>query len=250
MAFLQGADIPLTAQFFEYAGGPGAVLTGVTVTVTKVGDSTPTLGPVSAGISNPANGLYTYTWTTTAATAPGDYLVVWGGVDGDLEAVQASETVTVTEAVTGTWASIQDVVDITGATVTDAQLRRAQYVIDLVSGRTYEIHTVLVEEGRTRDLRWLKQAVAYQAAWMAAQPDMFTRLNLTSVNQDTAQAQMGASALTLAPLARRALHQVSWQGTRSVQVRTQRSRLLPGQGVQPAGAPVRDYGWEEWEPLR
>ena len=249
MSWLQGDNVSLSAQFYEYSGGPGAVLTSVTVTITKIGDTSPTLGPVSAGISNPANGLYTYVWTTSLDTDAADYTVVWDGTDGDLEAVQASEVITVTDAVTGTWASTADVQDITGVTVTDAQLRRAQYVIDIVSGRTYEIRPLLVQENRTRDLRWLKQAVAYQAAWMISQPDMFTRMNVTSVNQDTSQAQMGASALTLAPLARRALNRVSWKGTRSLQV--QRRPQADGLGVLPAGSPVYDYDWEEplWRPL-
>lgn len=249
MSYLQGDNVSLSAQFYEYAGGPGAILTDVTVTITKVGDSVPTLGPVSDGIGNPANGLYTYVWTTSLDTDAGDYTVVWDGTDGDDEPVQASEVVTIAEAVTGTWASIEDVSDITGVTVTSAQLRRAQYVIDIISGRTYEIRGLLVQEDRTRDLRWLKQAVAYQAAWMISQPDMFTRMNVTSVNQDTSQAQMGASALTLAPLARRALNRVSWRGTRSLQV--QRRRQTEGLGVLPAGSPVYDYDWEEplWRPL-
>lgn len=148
-----------------------------------------------------------------------------------------------------TWATTAEVADITGVTVTEAQLIRAQHVIDIVSGRTYEIHALLVEENRTRDLYWLKLAVAYQAAWMLSQPDMFTRMNVTSVNQDTSQAQMGASALTLAPLARRALNRVSWKGTRSLQV--QRPGQITGPIVLPAGSPVYDYDWEEplWQPL-
>ncbi|MBA5222226.1 hypothetical protein [Streptomyces griseoaurantiacus] len=248
MSFLQGTSVALSAQFYEYAGGPGAVLTDVTVRVTKVGDSGPTLGPVSEGVGNPADGLYTYLWSTSLDTDPGNYTVVWEGTDADLEPVQASEVITITAAILGTWASTADVEDITGVTVTEAQLRRAQSVIDMVSGRTYEIHDLLVRENRARDLRWLQQAVAYQAAWMISQPDMFTRMNVTSVNQDTSQAQMGASALTLAPLARRALNRVSWMGTRSVQVQRARST---GRGVQPAGSPVYDYDGEEplWRPL-
>ncbi|KND38479.1 hypothetical protein [Streptomyces acidiscabies] len=147
------------------------------------------------------------------------------------------------------WATTADVLDITGTTVTAAQLTRAQYVIDMLSGRTYDIHDLLVQENRTRDLYWLKLAVAYQAAWMISQPDMFTRMNVTSVNQDTSQAQMGASALVLSPLARRALNRVSWRGTRSLQV--QRHRQADDLGVLPAGSPVYDYAWEEplWRPL-
>ncbi|MCX4504567.1 hypothetical protein [Streptomyces anulatus] len=215
MAFLQGADVPLTAQFFEYAGGPGAVLTGVTVTVTKVGDSTPTLGPVSAGISNPANGLYAYTWTTTAATTPGDYLVVWNGVDGDLEAVQASETVTVTEASTGTWCSLADVEAITGHTVTTGQLFAASSVITLYANRSPDAVNGLLN----RDLYWLKQACAWQARWQAQQPGFDQKSVVTSVSQDTTQVAYGTEwAISLAPLAARALKNLSWKGTRSLRI--------------------------------
>ncbi|MFB7111731.1 hypothetical protein [Streptomyces sp. NPDC056291] len=147
-----------------------------------------------------------------------------------------------------TWATTADVLDITGVTVTEAQLTRAQHVIDMVSGRTYDIHDLLVAENRRRDLYWLKLAVAYQAAWMIAQPDMFTRMNVTRVDQDMSEAEMGASALVLAPLARRALNRLSWRGTRSLQVQRPRT---DGPRVLPAGSPVRDEDWEEplWRPL-
>ncbi|MGC5565336.1 hypothetical protein ACPYPG_21210 [Streptomyces sp. FR-108] len=215
MTFLQGASVALSAQFYEYAGGPGANLTGLTLTVTKVGDGTPTLGPLSSGISNPANGLYTYTWSTTLDTAAGDYTVVWNGVDASLETVQASEVVTVEQAVTGTWCSLADVQAITGKTVTAEELAAGSSVITLYANRNPAAVTGL----RVRDLYWLKQACAWQSLWQAQQPGYDQNSVVSGTNQDTVQVAYESEwNITLAPLAARALKNCSWKGSRTVRI--------------------------------
>ncbi len=219
--YLQGASIPLTAQFYEYAGGPGAVLTGVTVTITRVGDGSPTLGPTATGITNPANGLYAYTWNTSVSTTVGDYTVVWDGTDGDLEPVQASEVVTVAAAVSGTWCSLADVTAITGTTVTSAQLAAGSAVITIYTNRNPSASANLT----TRDLYWLQQACAWQARWQAQQPGYDQKSSVDNVNQDNTQVAYGKEwQISLAPLAARALKNLSWKGSRTVSVH---SSLVP-----------------------
>ncbi|MCX4232810.1 hypothetical protein [Streptomyces ortus] len=223
MSFLQGTTVALTAQFYEYAGGPGTNLASLTLTVTKVGDGTPTLGPLSTGVGNPANGLYTYAWSTSLATPAGDYTVVWDGTDADLEPVQASEVITVTEAVTATWCSLAEVEAITGKTVTAEQLAAASSVITLYANR----NPSAVQGLRVRDLYWLKQACAWQARWQSQQPGYDQNSVVSGTNQDTVQVGYESEwNITLAPLAARAMKNLSWKGSRTVRIDGDDSRRV------------------------
>jgi hypothetical protein len=65
----------------------------------------------------------------------------------------------------------------------------------------------------------MRRACAYQAAWMPSQPDMFTRLEMQAISATGRPVPIIASALTLAPMARRALNRVSWLKSRSLHVR-------------------------------
>ncbi|WP_018502990.1 hypothetical protein [Parafrankia discariae] len=118
------------------------------------------------------------------------------------------------------WATTADVAALTGVTVTDALLAQAQGVIDIHAGRTWADDLTRVGD---RDRSWLALAVAYQAAWMAAQIDLFSRTEVTAVNQDGMQYSPGhEDAMVLAPLARRSLRRLSWRRSRSVRVRPRR----------------------------
>lgn len=122
------------------------------------------------------------------------------------------------------WASIEQVATYTGETVTEQQLARAEATVDLATGRTYANDYARTDD---RDAYWLKLAVAYQAAWMLAQPDMFARTDVTNVAQDGGGTTgLTADALTLAPLAKRAIEHLSWRRTRSLSVRP-RAGLAP-----------------------
>ena len=116
-----------------------------------------------------------------------------------------------------TWATAADVLSLTGATVTDSQLTQANGAIELHAGRLY---TDAVTRTGTRDIEWVRRACAYQAAWMLSQPDMFARLDYTEVGKERGTpTKVTATAMTLAPLARRALGRVSWLRSRSLHVR-------------------------------
>lgn len=111
------------------------------------------------------------------------------------------------------WATATDVLDMTGVTVTDAQVLQAQTLIELFSGidESYSISG--------RDTRHLRMAVAYQAAWMKGQIDVTTRTDVATVTQDEMSfTYANADAPVLAPLARQALKRLSWKTTRSVMV--------------------------------
>ena len=118
------------------------------------------------------------------------------------------------------WATTTDVEDVTGQTVTDAQLALAAATVETHSGRPYTTDIAAVTG--TRDTHWLKRAEVFQAVWLLAQPDLLQRLNVTSITTTPGSGgttQLGVDALTLAPYAAKALQKLSWKRSRSVRVR-------------------------------
>lgn len=148
-----------------------------------------------------------------------------------------------------TWATEGDVASLTGVVVDSTQISQANAVIELHSGRLYSLSTLTNPNGVTntgpRDTEWMRRACAYQAAWMASQPDMFSRLDLNAVTQEGRAVGLKEYTLTLAPLARKALQRVSWLKSRSLHVR---SPFEDGLGAAVLGGPIMDYddmdgGW-------
>jgi hypothetical protein len=114
------------------------------------------------------------------------------------------------------WVTVQEVIDTTGVTVTDAQLAQAQSDIEIFTNRIYA-DTARI---RARDLHWLGQAVARQAAWLAGQFGLETRLDATQIQQDQVSTTLTGDGLVLAPMAARALKRVSWMRSRTVHIRS------------------------------
>lgn len=139
------------------------------------------------------------------------------------------------------WATVTDVSTITGSTVDAGQLARATSLIELAVGRT-EDNTFIP----ARDLRWLKRAVAYQAAWMLAQPDLLTKADVKSSSQDGAW-QVYKGGQLLAPLAKKCLKKLTWRGNRSVHTE---STLTTDSGHFYLGTEgivsIFDYQWDRW----
>lgn len=138
------------------------------------------------------------------------------------------------------WASTAAVADITGATVTAAQVTQAQADIEIFSNRIYTDTPRI----RTRDLYWLERAVAYQAAWAQGQFDLNTRLNTDQVQQDGVVANLSPDAVVLAPRAKQALQKVSWMRSRTVHIRS------AFEGAGPVGNVLSDSADDhlEWAP--
>ena len=114
------------------------------------------------------------------------------------------------------WCTAQDVIDATGVSVTDQQLAQAQADIEIFSNRIYTDKDRI----RPRDLYWLGQAVARQAAWIAGQFGLETRLDATQIQQDQVSTTLQGDGLVLAPMAARALKRVSWMRSRTVHIRS------------------------------
>lgn len=141
------------------------------------------------------------------------------------------------------WATAQDVIDCTGVSVTDQQRAQAQAAIEVFSNRIYA-DTARV---RTRDLYWLGRAVAYQAAWLAGQFGLESRLDATQLSQDQVSSTLTGDGLVLAPMAARALRKVSWMRSRTVHIRS----VVEGSGPA-VGDPLTDGSDDHlvWAPYR
>ena len=146
------------------------------------------------------------------------------------------------------WATTDDVSLITGATVTDGDLARAQSVIEVFVGRT-ESETS-TSRMTTAALGWLRKAVAYQAAWMKARPDLFEQVSVKRTSADGQTIEFTGDGQLLAPFAKRALKRLGWKGTRSIYapstLASARVRLYPAsEGV----VGVHDFPDDPWHPL-
>lgn len=114
------------------------------------------------------------------------------------------------------WATVTDVGDITGVSVDAATVAQAQGVIEVYANRTDDA----TDGFSARDLGWLKRAVCWQAAWLKDQYGYTSRQRARSTSQDgTSITRVADSDQDLAPLAARALKNLSWLGSRTTRAR-------------------------------
>jgi hypothetical protein len=127
---------------------------------------------------------------------------------------------------TMTWATAQDVLNITGQQVSDQQVIYAGFTIDMFTGRPYSFtgpdgqEYNWYENTGDIDAYYLKLAVVFQTVWIQAQPDMMSRLDLANVPAKGRPLTLNVGALLLGPLAKKALSRVSWLRSRALHVRS------------------------------
>lgn len=115
------------------------------------------------------------------------------------------------------WATTGNVANYTGVTVTAAQVEQAQVLVEVFADTTEDASTA--GNISPKNLRLLRFAVAYQAAWLDSHPDAFQNLDLTQIQQDGIVATMQHNnALVLAPMAKRCVDRLSWRRTRSLRI--------------------------------
>lgn len=140
------------------------------------------------------------------------------------------------------WATTSDVIAFTGINATAAQVDQAQGVVEMFADVTEDSVTLA-----PKNLRLLKQAVAYQAAWITQHPDWAVNMDTTNVSQDQVSATfLHANAGILAPLAKRCIDRLSWKRNRGLRIRR---RLDAGQiprtmNVINAAADDNDPRWQ------
>lgn len=187
--------LPVTLTIEPAAGG-GVIL--MTTAVTHVGD-----------------GTFSYAWTPDAVDEPTDYLVRWDGTG--VEDIPAAEVVTVLPGVTGTWATVGEVLAVTGITRSAEVVALASSMIETYSGAMVDMPDVAIS---VKDRRHLMRATSWQAAWLtpARIANLITeRESAKSVSADTVRIEREAPVeVMLAPMAIRELKSLSWVGTRSI----------------------------------
>lgn len=108
------------------------------------------------------------------------------------------------------WATVADVADVTGETVTEANVKTAARTLETMIGLIEAVDRPSISD---RDRYWLRQAVCFQAPFVRDNPDLFSRADVTSAAQDGESASFrNVDAHILAPLARKAIRRLSWRG--------------------------------------
>ena len=111
------------------------------------------------------------------------------------------------------WCTVAQVAEVTGKTVSDVDRNVAAYAVELITGLIESVPRVDITR---RDAYWLRQAVAFQAAWLADTPDYLERNDVSAAAQDGQSVSLKPDALVLAPLTRRAIKRLSWRGSRTI----------------------------------
>jgi hypothetical protein len=133
-----------------------------------------------------------------------------------------------------TWATPSETLAYTRISVSQDNLDAAQAMIELFSDVIYEqtVDTSGTALISAKNLRLLKMATAYQAAWMTEHPDLFTHTDIQSINQDGIfYVHAHENSYLLAPMARRALKRLSWMRNKNIRVRPSRNRVISKQFV-------------------
>lgn len=144
------------------------------------------------------------------------------------------------------WATTTDVLNMTGETVTEAEVTQAQYLVELFADVTEDSDSFIA----TKNLRLLKQAVAYQTAWMVQHPDVFSVIDVTSATQDGMSWLIGnPGSAVMAPLARMAIARLSWKRNRSIYIRPMggRQNYIPN-NLNTTNSDLDDRR-TDWQPL-
>ncbi|WP_328494108.1 hypothetical protein OHS59_16235 [Streptomyces sp. NBC_00414] len=116
------------------------------------------------------------------------------------------------------WCTTSDVLAYTEVTVTEAKVDMAQLLIEIFADTTEDASDLGIIS--TTNLRLLKAAVAYQAAWMNAHPDQFTNSDFEAFQQDGLSVDnRHANSMILAPMAKRCIDRLSWKRNRNTYIR-------------------------------
>jgi hypothetical protein len=143
-------------------------------------------------------------------------------------------------------ATPEEVNDITGKSVSSADIARAQAMVEDATG--VDLSPDPLPAYYTRDLRLLKRAIIWQTAYLDDHPDLLSREpNLTSASTNgnsMSWGEGGSAATLLAPLADMSLRRLSWRRSRSIPLvrapdQPKRAQTLVNDGLD-----------SEWMPLR
>lgn len=123
------------------------------------------------------------------------------------------------------WATVEQVENQTGVTVSAETIALASSMIDTFTGADEELPEDAIS---AVDRRHLRKATGWQAVWIAGKPGLITERELvTQVTSDgqsmSRESQMDAMC---APFAKREIASLSWMGTGTVRIRPVADGLL------------------------
>lgn len=123
------------------------------------------------------------------------------------------------------WATVGETLTYTKITVDEGDIEAAQFMIEIFADVTEDADANI----SSKNLRLLKMAVAYQAAWISDHPDIFTHVDVSTMLQDGIQfTNAHANAGVLAPMAKRAIDRLSWRRNRSIRIKRSKSSTSRG----------------------
>lgn len=152
-----------TTITFSVANGAGAII----------------YGPVTAGVSHIGTGAYLFTWAVPAQQELGAYTAIWTATFGTVPNV-TTQSFTVASASGGTWCALTDIPALTGQPQpSQGSLTAAQSMLEALIHRVWRATDV-----ERRDYYWLQRAVAWQAVYVEAHPELATMMDVASISQD------------------------------------------------------------------
>ena len=146
----RGSATTLTAEFFQYPGGPLTDVTGITIKITRISDGVVIVN--GASVTHVGVGTYSYVWAIDVASPLGDYLIQWVSNEGT-----AVETISVVEAAASLGTGPCDTWPVTWNTqclgeldpaVTGTALRAASELLWLRSGQRFGLCTQVLRPCR------------------------------------------------------------------------------------------------------
>lgn len=220
-----------TTLTFSVADGAGAV----------------EFGPVTAGISHIGTGVYLFTWAVPADQAAGSYTAIWTATFGAAPQV-TTESFTVSPASGPCWVALTDIPGLTGQPQPSQEsLTAAQSQIEALIKRVWRPTDV-----ERRDYYWLQRAVAWQAVYVEAHPELATMMDVSSISQDGLSISFkgGTSALQLySPFALRFLSNLFRGSNTSIRMNSAFQKNRANAGRRGYGSGVGDAAPVSWTRL-
>lgn len=111
----------------------------------------------------------------------------------------------------------EEVLDLTGFSVSDSTIRQAQAIVEVMAGKT---ESMIDPIKGADDLAWMKYGVAWQCAYMETDSEkLYEQANVASVSQNNFKIDFGGKVYAVAPLTVEAMKRLSWNKSKAVKVR-------------------------------
>lgn len=207
--------------------------TSVTVGITdNLGNTA--LAPTAAGVAHSSTGVYVFSWAVPAGAEPGTYNGVWTAQ------FPAGPSLTITPFIVAAaggnaWVALADIPGLTGQPMPSGDdLIAAQKMTEALIHRVWR-----PTDAAKRDYYWLRQAVAWQAVYVAAHPEVLTMMDVASMSQDGISVTFRAGsqpAQLFSPIAIRFLNALYRGSNTTIRMNSAFQKQRPLRGQLPPGA--------------